>query len=897
MQQEQHSPPQLALRFFRWYCRADRAEELEGDLEEGFYRALHDGVPPAIARLQFWWNVVRCLRSYSVKSTFFSQKLNLFLPMLTNYFKVIRRNFSRQRAYALLNIAGLAIGFAAVILIGIYVHYETNFEDFHAKSDRIYRLTVHYTSPSGYDTHFARVDTDWINGIPAEIPEVEKLIRFQNHEPKFIRIGEEKFRQENAFVADKDVFEVFDFPLAKGDPTTALAAPMSIVISEAVAQKYFGSEDPIGREIFITGYWNTDETTYKVTGVMEDLPPNTHLPVDMLISFRNEAERSWWAYTYLLFQEGASVASIQEKLEAMAKKINGDQALQGTEFVFQPLSSIHLHSNLAREIKPNGSIAYVRIFELVAVLILALAIINFMNLTSAMSIARSKEIGVRKILGAGGGQIVFYSLTESFLFSFVAAGLGSILAFLALPSFTELTGTHNLMAPSQLISWLLVVAFVTAIFGGFYPAFVLSSFKPVNILKTGKSVSLAGKGGGFNIKRVLIGLQFGISILLIASALIARTQFVFLNEKNLGMDKEQVVALPGVPDTVKDKFKLFKDKLEGQPGVKGVSACLEVPSREIRDGGIVTAEGIQENADDAPSMDIQVIDHDFVDVMGMELLAGEPLPKSLAYEPLPVLTGANNDVEDYLISKRRAYLLNETAMHKIGWQTPQEALGKNIDWNQGSYKLAKGPVVGIVKDFHQETLKNKVDPMIMVFEPLWLRTFLIKLDTDDISTTMGTVEATWDELFPKYPFEYQFLDDLYENLYKTERQQLQLLYLLSGLAIIIAFIGLFGLIAYSLKTRVKEMAIRKVMGASFTSLVRLISKEYVAVMLAGAVLAIPLSYFYVSQWLENFAYRVDISIFSYVTTLSGICLLLVSTIALQTTKAARANPAATLREE
>tara|TARA_R110000737_G_scaffold286811_1_gene293325 strand:+ start:5699 stop:8389 length:2691 start_codon:yes stop_codon:yes gene_type:complete len=896
MSHEKHFPPPLALKFFRWYCRKDRLEELEGDLEESFYVLLHVGKAPGLAKLIYWWNVIRCFRSYAFKRSATYTSTNTY-SMLTNYLKVIRRNFSKQRAYALLNITGLAIGLAAFILITIYLHFETSFENFHTKSDQIYRLTVHYTSPSGYDTHFARVDADWINGIPEEIPEAEKLIRFQNHEPKFVRIGEEKFRQDNAFVTDKDVFEVFNFPLTKGDAKTALAEPLSIVISEAVAEKYFANEDPMGKEIFITGYWSTDETVYKVTGVMKNLASNTHLPVDMLISFRNEAERSWWAYTYVLFQKGTDMVSVQGKLEAMAIKINGDQALQGTEFVFQPLSDIHLHSNLAREIKPNGSITYVKIFLLVAILILALAIINFMNLTSAMSIARSKEIGVRKILGAGSQQIVFYSLTESVLFSMAAAGLGLALAFLALPVFNELTGTENLLPPLVLVAVLFGVAVVTGLLGGFYPAFVLSSFKPVNIIKTSKAFSIGKKTGRFSIKRVLISLQFGISILLIASAMIARQQFVFLNEKNLGMEKDQVIALPGVPDTVKDKFKLFKDKLDGQPGIKGVSACLEVPSREIRDGGTVTAEGIQENVDDAPSMDIQVIDHDFIDVMGMELLAGEPLPKSLAYEPLPQLTGANNDVEEYLLSKRRAYILNETAMHAIGWQTPEEAIGKNVDWNQGTYKLAKGPVVGVVKDFHQETLKNKVDPIIMVFEPLWLRTFLVKLETNDVASTMSVIEGAWNELFPKYPFEYQFLDDLYNNLYKNERQQLQLLYLLSGLAITIAFIGLFGLIAYSLKTRVKELAIRKVMGANFTSLIRLIGKEYLLVMLAGAALAIPLSYFWVSKWLENFAYRIDISVMSYLITLAGICLLLMATVALQTIKTTGNNPADTLREE
>ncbi len=891
-----HLPPQLALRFFRWYCRKDRLEELEGDLEETYYSYLRTGCSQRKADFLFWWNVIRCYRSYAYRSPLTNHSPNTF-SMLINYLKVIRRNFSKQRVYAVLNITGLSIGMAAFLLIAIYLHYETSFEDFHTLRDKIYRLTVHYMSPSGYDTHFARVDADWINDIPAEIPEVEKLIRFQNHEPKYIRIGEEKFRQDNAFVTDQEVFDVFDFALSKGDPTTALEAPFSIVISDTLAQKYFGDEDPMGKDIFITGNWTTDETTYKVTGVMENLPSNTHLPIDMLISFRNEQERSWWAYTYLLFKDGASLNAVQEKLNAMAIKANGENALNYTEYVFQPLQSIHLQSALAREIKPNGSIAYVKIFSIVAILILALAIINFMNLTSAMSIARSKEIGLRKILGAANGQVIFYSLTESLLFSFAAAGLGVTIAFLSFPLFSEITGIKFLLPLPYLIGGMLGIALFTGVVGGFYPAFVLSSFKPLHIIKSGKAFSFVKKAGRFNIKMVLISLQFGISILLIGSAIIARQQFVFLNEKNLGMEKEQVIAMAGVPDTVKDKFKLFKDKLSGQNGIKGVSACLEVPSREIRDGGTVTAEGIQENADEAPTMDIQVIDHDFVEVMGMKLLAGESLPKSLVYEPLPVLTGQNNDVEKYLLNQRRAYLLNETAMHALGWNTPEEAIGKNVDWNQGVYKLAKGPVVGIVKDYHQETLKNKVDPIIMVFEPLWLKTFLVKLETENMADNLAAVESTWNELFPKYPFEYQFLDEMYENLYSNERQQLQLLYLLSGLAIIIAFIGLFGLIAYSLKTRVKEMAIRKVMGANLPILVRLISKEYVMVMLIGAALAVPLSYFWVSKWLENFAYRINISMISYVVTILGICLLLVVTVTLQTLKTTATNPAQTLREE
>lgn len=816
--------------------------------------------------------------------------------MLTNYLKVIVRNSRKQWTYSFLNISGLAIGFAAFLLISIYVHFETSFDRFHSKADNIHRLTVHYTSTSGYDTHFARIDQDWTKNIPNEIPEVQKLIRFQNHAPKYIRIGQEKFKHDNAFSTYKDVFEVFDFKLVGGDPETALESPFSVVISEKLAEKYFGTSDPLGQEIFVTGFWSPEETTYKVTGIMRDLPANTHLPVNILFSFQNEEERSWWAYTYLLFQEGADVASVQAKVDAMAVKVNGEAALEGTEYVFQPLTSIHLHSNLAREIKPNGSFAYVKIFSAVAVFILALVVINFMNLTSAMSMGRARETGMRKILGASRRQLIFYALGESLLSSFVAAVAGAGMVLLFFPWFREMTGAENLMSPVELLITISSLSIISGLLGGLYPAFVLSAYKPAAIIKSGKAFAFSRSGRLFSTKRILITLQFAISILLIASALIGRRQFIFLNEKNLGIEKAQVIALTGIPNAVKEKFKLFKDRLEGQQGILGVTACLEVPSREIRDGGNVTAEGMQESSESAPSADVQVIDHDFTSVMSMEFLAGEPLPKSLNYEPIPEFT-ADGDVEKYLAGKRRAYLINETAMIKIGWKNPEEALGKNISFNIGPYVMQKGPVVGVVKDYHQESLRNKVDPTIMIFEPLWLQNFLIKLETNNIVETLETIEATWNELFPVYPFEYSFLDELYNRLYENERRQLQLLYILSGLAVIIAFIGLFGLIAYSLKTRVKEIAIRKVLGANFAALIRLISKEYLLIMTAGAAIAIPLSIFFVGRWLENYAYRINISADSYLMTVGFIALLLLATVALQTMKSAASNPADTLREE
>jgi putative ABC transport system permease protein len=816
--------------------------------------------------------------------------------MLKNYLKIIVRNFFKNRGYNFLNLSGLAFGFAAFFLIALYIVYETNFDSFHTRADKLYRLTVHYTSTTGYDTHFARVNADWTKTIPDEIPEVERLVRFQNHEPKFVRIGNEKFTPQHAYSTDPYVFEVFDFKLLKGDSKTALEQPYSVVLTQSMANKYFGDEDAFGRELIITRYWTTDEEVYKITGIMEDLPSHTHLPVDMLFSFRNDEDRSWWAYTYLLLKENTSVNGLKEKIEDLMVKHQGEQSRESTAYALLPLRDIHLHSDLAREITVNGSNLNVKIFTGVGIFTLLLAMINFVNLNSVLALGRAKEIGMRKVMGSGYKQLVFYSLLESTVLILIAVAFACGLAYLIFPFLQTELGLQNLVPIKTILLGLGAVTVFTGLVSGFYPAFVLSSVKPITVMKTNKVVAMTNRPYRINFRKLMVTGQFAICILLIGSAMICRNQFMYLNEKNLGLKKDQVLAMTAVPDTVKDKFKTFKDELSGKPGIVGVSACLEVPSREIRDGGNVMYEGMVGAKEEAPTMDIQVIDHDFIDVMGLELLAGEPLSKSMTYDPLPEFTGTES-IQAYLISRKRAYIINETAMHKMGWTDPKDAIGKEISWSQGSYALDKGPVVGVVKDFHQETLKNKVDPVVMVFEPLWLRTFLVKLSTEQMSTGIAAVEETWNNLFPQYPFEYLFLDELYNRLYKQERQQLDLLFSLSGLAIFIAFLGLFGLVAYSLKTRTKEIAVRRVFGASRLKLIQLCIKEYVGVTVAAAIFAIPFSYYLVSVWLESYAYHVPVSWVNYGVTLLLIFLLIGVTIAFHTMRSAAINPSDSLRED
>lgn len=816
--------------------------------------------------------------------------------VLGNYLKIVARNFYRNRSYAILNLLGLAVGFTVFILAAAYVYFETHFESFHHRADRIYRATYRYTPPGDYQTHWARIPFDYINELPKEVPGVKTLVRFQNHARKYFRVGEEKFSPAHVYVTDKDVFDVFDFKLLTGNASRALAEPYSIVISQSLAARYFGDQDPLGKEMFVIGDLDSAETLHRITGVMKDLPSNTHLPVDMLISFRDNAERTGWAYTYILLDDGANISRVEARMPAFIRKHSSDQQAKNDAIVFQPLRNIHLESRLAREIVPNGKSFHVRVVGFAAILILIVAVINFMNLSSAMSLGRAKEIGMRKVMGASRGQLISYLMTESIANHIAALLIAAGAAHLVFPYLQVFLALEFLPNIWWFAAAMTTVAIALGLVAGIYPVVLLTSLKPVMALKTTSALTLFGKERPLSFKRVMVAFQFAISILLIGSAIVAYNQFRYLLNKDLGIQREQVVAIPGVPDQVKAKFETFRDRLTRQQGIIGVSACMEVPSREIRDAGPVLIEGVNSDPTKAPIMDIQIIDQDFPQLLGLNFGAGGTFTRRSDSRPIPEFIEGLT-LQNYLLNQEREYLINETAMRALGWTSPQEAIGQNISWSIGNLALSPGPIRGVIQDFHQESLKNKVDPIIMVQEPVWLRTFLIKVETRDTRASLEKISNVWGELFPFYPMEYHFLDELYNNLYKGERVQVRLLFILSGVAIVIAFIGLVGLVAYALKTRTKEIAVRKVLGASIGDLIRLISREYIIVLLIGGAMSIPVSIYGINEWLSGFAYRVDISPASYAIALSVIAALLLVTVGLQTLRAARLNPADTLRDE
>lgn len=816
--------------------------------------------------------------------------------MILNYLRVAVRSMFKNKLYVGLNILGLAIGFATFALTMLYVNHENGFENFHKQADRIFRVTHHYTSSTGFDAHWARVPVDFVNQLPEDVLGIEKLIRFQNHERKYLRVQDQKYKAKHFYITDSNVFEVFDFKLIEGNPQDALKDPNSVVLTRSLAKNYFGNSSALGKEVFVAGDYSSEEIPYRVTGIMEDVPSNTHLPVEMLFSFSGPEQRRGWAYVYILLQEGIQVEDVESKIPGFIENFANDGDNSQVQFELQALADIHLNSHLAREIVPNGEKESVNIFFIVGCCILFIVIFNYINLSNAISLGRAKEMGVRKILGAGKTQLIGYGLIESLLYNLIAGVIALTLVQLFFPLFETIVGISIGLNLKWLVLGMFSLSIVCGLLAGIFPALRISAFNSLHIIGQKRAISFSKEKGYFQFKRIMILVQFGISIILVASTLIIARQTQFLHKKKLGLNKTQTLSLSALPNQVKDNFETFRNQVKPISGVEGIAACMEVPSREIRDSGPVLIKGINEDVNQAPIMDMQIISPGFTELMEMEIIAGEDASSRIPFGPAPQFSEEYSP-QDYFLERERKYLVNETAMKQLGWNSPEEAVGQQISWSIGGFRLDYGPITGVVKDFHQGSLKLKIDPTIMVFEPLWLSTFLIKLENQNMTQSIAKIRSIWDEMFPAYPMEYQFLDELYHGLYIQERTQLKLLSILSSLAIFLTFLGLFALIAYALETRRKEIAIRKIIGASFGDLLNLSLKEYLLVLIIAAGIGIPVSYFYAAQWLDNFAYRIDVPLLSFVFTLVIIFGILLLTISFQTFRSTSVNPADILRDE
>ncbi len=815
-------------------------------------------------------------------ANFLFKKLYLNVTsMLKNYLKIIFRNLWRNKTYTFINVFGLAIGVACCLIILLYVQHELSYDTFHLQKDRIFRIAAQ--SVTGDKTSTMAVSPAPLSRVVYhEFPEVESVVRFLPEEKVLIRYDNKQFYEEGFHWADSTVFDVFSFPLLKGNPSKALAQPNSLVISEELASKYFGKEDPIGKVVSMQVRRLGESIDLTIAGVVKNVPANSHIKFSLLAPLymlRVDGDELWSFHmfsTYVLLRDKHAATDLEEKFPAIVDKYMA-KTLASTgskEHLFlQPLTQIHLHSNLIGELEPNGDITYVYIFLLAALFILFIACINFMNLATVHTMNRAKEVGVRKVIGAKRNQLIKQFLSESFFLAFICCLIAVALVQGILPLLNKLAGIKLVI--DYFNNWIYLVgilglSLLVGILSGLYPAFIISDYKPIEVLK-GKLRATKG----VLLQKSLMVVQFAISIGLLISTIIVYQQMSYIRNKNLGFDQSQILVLPLNDGTVREKYDVFKNTLLKQREILGVAASSTIPGKTVP-ANLVRPEGTHQN--EGQVMQMLFVGHDFIQTLGMDLVIGRDFST------------------DFPSDEQEAFIINEEAARKFGWQAP---LGKKIDWmNPTTNALIKsGKVIGVVKDFHIQPLQEKIQPLVLQIMPNRFQFMYIKLAPGNGLTTLKFLEQTWKEIYPNHPFEFSFLKDTLSKMYQAEQRLESVFSYFSLLAIFIACMGLFGIAAYTIRQRTKEISIRKVLGASIPDIILLLSSHFIKLVLIAFLIAAPAAYLMMSKWLEGFSYRMDIGISPFMA--AGLAAIVIAwlTISFQSVRAATGNPVNSLRSE
>lgn len=805
--------------------------------------------------------------------------------MFKNYLIIAFRNLLKYKSITFINISGLAIGMTCCILILLYVQYELSYDRFHRDADRLFRVAWTGENPQTRTPH------PLAQAMAADFPEVESAVSISPiwgpalTRPKIpVRYEEKRFEEPGVFSADSTFFEVFSFALKQGNPRTALQEPLGIVITEEMVQKYFESADPLGKTLKV----GEEETEFHVTGVMENIPANSHFHFDFLISYvtlkyRETGEYYTWAdfghYNYIRLKKGIDPKTVEAKIPAWVSKYLDwpqewiDTLQQGRiGFRLQPITDIHLHSKLRWELEANSSIAYIYIFSATAFFILLLACINFVNLSTARSSKRAREVGMRKVLGGTRGQLVGQFLSESLLISVISLLLSLALIELVLPAFnafTERPLAMNYFQNAGLLAGLGGIILIVGMVAGMYPAFYLSAFRPVKVLKG----VLSGKSSNVTFRRVLVAAQFAIAIALIAGTGIVSSQLNYLRHKNLGFEPQQVLAIPFKDnDSLRERCEAIKGELLQYPGILAASAVSNVPGERFNQNPV---HWPSDSAERQVEVSEARVDPDFFRTLRIEIAAGRGFSKEYP-----------SDVEN-------AFMLNETAARQFGWENP---VGQELVWYDDEI-IRRGTVIGVVKDFHFQSLHKNIEPLLFQVMPSEFNYLLVKINAGQVSGALSFIKTKWKAFDPNGGFEYSFLDEDFSRLYRAEERMESIFSVFTLLTLFIACLGLFGLVSFIVEQRTKEIGIRKVMGASVSGLVLLFSKEFALLILAANIIAWPLAFVAMNRWLHDFAYRVDIG--WQIFALAGILALVIAlmTVGYQAIRAAVANPVESLRYE
>ncbi|UCC38535.1 MAG: ABC transporter permease [Candidatus Aminicenantes bacterium] len=800
--------------------------------------------------------------------------------MFKNYLRIAIRNVQRHKGYAFINIAGLAIGMTCCILIIAYVVTELSYDKYHENADKIYRIGAE-VNMGGFTGSLAVSNAPLGPVLKQDYPEVMNAARIRPISKTLVKYEDRQFYEEQILHADKTIFDIFSFPMIKGDPKTALVTAYSVVLTEETAQKYFGEEDPLGK---VLKFNNQDDFT--ITGIVENVPKNSHFTFDMLCSFetffvRNKGARENWfnfhLHTYLLLRENYDYTELEKKFPAVVDKYMGKiiKSLGGElKYFLQPLTSIHLHSKLEGEISGNSNILYIYIFASIALFILLIACINFMNLATARSATRAKEVGMRKVIGAHKRELIRQFLGESIIYSFFSLIVALILVQFALPLFRSISGTElrmNFAEMSWLIPGLLGFVLFVGIIAGSYPALFLSSFQPAMVLKGSLKSGAANK----RFRSTLVVAQFVISVALIIGTGIVLNQLDYMKNTNLNFDKKNVIFVRITDQKLRQSLEFIKNELKNIPGVISLASSSNVPG-QTTDVSPHIPEGFQE--DNSQLMESIDIDHDFLPTLGIEIVDGR------------------NFSTEFATDTKEAVIINETAAKKFGWDKP---VGKTIKSPGSGFPMLwrTKTVIGVVRDFHFSSLHKIIMPLLIGNGTNYLDTISIKIGHENTRETLSALQEKWKEIDPFRPFEYSFLDETFDSQYRSDERLSKIFASFTVFAIFIACLGLFGLASFMAEQRTKEIGIRKVLGASVPGIVTLLSKNFLKLVIIANIIAWPISYFVMKNWLQNFAYRTNMGLGVFVLTgVLSLCIALL-TVSYQSIKASVANPVDSIKYE
>lgn len=796
--------------------------------------------------------------------------------MLKNLFKIALRNILKDKIYSTINILGLTIGITCSLFLFMYILDELSYDRYHKNADSIYRIVSNIKEPDNAFT-WAVAQIPLAAELQENYPEVKNAVRFFGTPRQLYKNGDKQFNEEDFYLTDSTVFDMFTYEFVSGDQATALDAPFSIVLTESIATKYFGSVNIIGEAI-----QNQQDETFKITGVVKDVPRNSHFRFDALISrnTRPQQQGGWGGFgvfTYIQLPANYNLANMYASLDSIIKEnVNPIFEQYGitVRYELQKITDIHLYSKIQDEAEEGGDISYIYIFGAVATFMLIIACINYMNLATARSANRAKEVGIRKVMGSQRGQLIVQFITESFVLALLSLMVSLLLIYALLPAFNSLANkqlpfSYVLQVP--VIVSLLVIVLVVGIVGGSYPAFYLSNFNPVNVLK-GK---LATRGGNALFRKSLVVLQFSISIFMLISTLIVFNQLNFLRNKDLGFDKARVVRLD-LARSMMSKANVLMGKLENNTEVEVAARADASPGQGI--GKILMKVEDRDGKMVDRGVDIFTIDTDFISTMGMNMVAGRNF--------------AANAPSDTL----NAVLVNEAMVRRMGWENPIGRKFSFIGFPEG--ENPDRTVVGVVKDYHQNSLYDAIEPLIITLGNQLPYVF-VRTREGDVQKSLASIETTWKEVYPNDPFEYNFLDQDFNSQYRSDEKRSQIFTAFSTLTIIIACLGLLGLAAFTTEQRAKEIGVRKVIGASVQGLVVLVSKEFFLLVSIGLIIACPVAWYFTDSWLQNFAYRIELKNEWGTFIVSAMLALFITfvTVGFHVVKRAVANPVNSLRDE